>query len=166
MGIAATIVGLTFAAIVQSVVLAHASIVGVKADLVLLLVIAWSIRRGAAAGIGWAIVGGVAVDLLSTEPFGVAVLSLGVAAVLAGSIGPSLRRSSALLPLAITPLVSIVTTLVSALILALVGWPIFWPVTVALVVLPAAVLNSLAMLVVYPVISTIDGRFGAAEWPA
>ena len=166
MGIVATVIGLALAAIVQSVVLAHASVVGVKVDLVMLLVVAWSIRRGIAEGIFWAIVGGIAIDLLSTEPFGAAGLSLGVAAVLAGSIGPSLRRSSALLPLAITPVVSIVTTLVNAAILALVGWPIFWPLTVALVVLPAAVLNSLAMLAVYPLVASIEARFGAAEWPA
>lgn len=150
----------------QSVVLPHLAILGVKADLVLLLVIAWSIRRGPGEGIAWAVVGGIAVDLLSAEPFGVAVIALGLAAVVAGSLGPSLRQSSALLPLAITPFVSIVATLAAAAVLSLIGWPVFWPVTVALVVLPATVVNSVAMLAVYPVVSAIDARFGAAEWIA
>lgn len=158
--------GLGLAAVVQSVALPHLEILGVKPDLVLLLVIAWSVRRGAGAGVVWAIVGGIAVDLLSVGPFGVSVLAMGVAATLAGSVGPSLRRTSALLPVAMTPPLSIVATLVGAVALTLVGWPVFWPVTVALVVLPAAIVNSVAMLAVYPVVSAIDGRFGVAEWPA
>lgn len=146
--------------------LPHLTILGVKADLVLLLVVAWSIRRGIGAGLAWALMGGAAVDLLSAEPFGVSILAFGFAAILAGSAGPFLRQASALLPLAITPLVSVVATLLAALILTLVGWPIFWPVTVALVVLPAAVIDSVAMLVVYPVVSAVDHRFGAVEWPS
>jgi rod shape-determining protein MreD len=156
---------LAIAAIVQSVVLPRLAIMGVKADLVLLLVIAWSIRRGVGAGIVWAIIGGIAIDLLSVEPLGLSVVAMGIIATLAGSFGPALRRTSALLPLAITPPLSILATLIGAAALALDGWAVFWPVTVALVVLPSAVVNSVAMLAVYPLVSAIDGRFGATEWP-
>ncbi len=139
-------------------------IAGVKVDLVLLLVVAWSIRRGIEEGIVWALIGGLAVDLLSTGPFGASVVGFGFAAVLAGSLGPMLRQVSVLLPLTITPLASIVATLCSALVMAAVGWPVPWPATVALVVLPAAVLDSLAMFVVYPVVSMADRRPHAPDW--
>ena len=155
---------MALAAIIQSTVLPHLAVAGVKVDLVLLLVVAWSIRRGVEEGIVWAIVGGIAVDLLTVGPFGATVLGYGFAAVLAGSFGPSLRQVSVLLPLILTPLTSIITTLTMALVMAAIGWPMPWPATVALVVLPAAALDSLAMLVVYPLVSLADRRPHAPDW--
>jgi rod shape-determining protein MreD len=154
---------LVVAAIVQSSLLPHLSVLGVKVDLVLLLAVAWSIRRGLEDGLVWAILGGLALDTLSAGPFGVSVVAIGVAAVVAGSIGPTLRRASVLLPLLVTPLASVVATLVAGLLLAVFGRAISWPATVALVVLPAAILDSLAMLVVYPIVSIVDTRFMSSD---
>lgn len=143
----------------------HLAILGVKADLVLILVIAWAIRRGVEAGLLWALLGGIAADALSAGPFGVSILAFVAAAVLVGVFGPGMRKASVLLPLALTPLASIVATLVMAIVLALLGRPIFWPVTVALVVLPAAVLNSVVMLLVYPLVAFVDEQLSGVEWP-
>jgi rod shape-determining protein MreD len=151
------------AAILQSTLISHLSVLGVKVDLVLLLAVALSIRRGVEDGLVWAILGGIALDTLSVGPFGVSVIAVGVASVVAGSIGPSLRRASVLLPLLITPLASVVATLVAGLLLDLFGHAISWPATVALVVLPAAVLDSITMLIVYPLVSVVDTRFLAAD---
>jgi rod shape-determining protein MreD len=150
--------------VLQSTVLSHLAVAGVKVDLVLLLVVAGSIRRGVEEGIVWAIVGGIAVDLLSIGPFGASVLGFAFAAVLAGTIGPPLRQVSVVLPLLLTPLTSIIATLTSALVMAVFGWAIPWPATVALVVLPAAVLDSLAMVVVYPLFSFADRRPLVPDW--
>jgi rod shape-determining protein MreD len=150
---------IVLAAILQSSLLPHIAVLGVKVDLVLLLAVARSIRRGIEDGLVWAILGGLALDTLSAEPFGVSVIAVGVAVVVAGSIGPTMRRTSVLLPLVITPLASVVATLGAAFLLALLGRTISWPATVALVVLPGAVIDSIAMLVVYPLVSFVDGRF-------
>lgn len=131
----------------------------------LLLVVAWAIRRGGEAGLVWALIGGIAADALSAGPFGISILAYGAAAVLVGAFGPGMRKASVLLPLILTPLASIVATLVMALALVLLGRPISWPATVALVVLPAAVLNSVVMLLVYPAVSLIDDRVSGVEWP-
>lgn len=155
---------LLVAAIVQSTVLPHLVIAGVKVDLVLLLVVAWSIRRGVEEGIVWALIGGISVDLLSAGPFGATVIGYGLAAVLAGSLGPTLRQASVLLPLILTPLASVIAMLATALAMAAIGWPMPWPATVALVVVPAMVLDSLAMLVVYPLVSLADRRPYAPDW--
>jgi rod shape-determining protein MreD len=156
---------LVVAAVVQSTALPHLAVLGVKVDLVLLLIVAWSIRRGVEEGLVWVLIGGLAVDVLSAEPFGASIVAFGLACIVAGSAGPALRKASALLPLALTPLASVVATLAAAFVLAALGWPISWPATVALVVLPAAVLDSLAMLIVYPVISAVDQRLATVEWP-
>jgi len=156
---------LFLAAVLQSSFLPHLSVLGVKADLVLLLVIAWSIRRGVEPGLVWAVLGGTAADALSAGPFGMSILAFGAAAVLVGIFGPGMRKASVLLPLVLTPLASIIATLVAALVLAILGRPISWPVTVALVVLPAAVLNSVVMLLVYPLVSFVDQHLSGIEWP-
>lgn len=135
-----------------------------KVDLVLLLIVAWSIRRGTEEGIVWALIGGFAVDLLTVGPLGASIVGYGCAAVIAGSFGPSLRQISVLLPLILTPLTSIIAVLVSALVMAAAGWPMPWPATVALVVLPSAALDSLVMIVVYPIVSLADRRPYAPDW--
>lgn len=140
----------------QSVALPHLVVFGVKVDLVLLIVVALGIRQGVERAVVWALVAGGIVDLLSAAPFGTSVIAYGLAAVLAGTFGPSLRQASALLPLILTPLASIVATLSAAFVMALLGWRVPWPSTVALVVLPAAVLDSVAMLVIYPLVSAVD----------
>jgi len=150
------VVTLIVAAVLQSVALPHLVIFGVKVDLVLLIVVALSIRQGVERGVVWALVAGGIIDLLSAGPFGTSVIAYGLAAVLAGTFGPSLRKASALLPLVLTPLTSIVATLTAAFVMALLGWRVPWPSTVALVVLPAAVIDSVAMLVVYPLVSAVD----------
>ena len=156
---------IVLAAVIQSTTLPHLAIVGVKIDLVVLLVVACSIRRGIELGLIWAVIGGIALDVLSAGPFGVSVIGCTVAALVAGSFGPTLRRTSALLPLALTPLASILATLATAVAMALVGWPILWPQTVALVVLPSALLNSLAMFLVYPIVVEVDDRLAVSDWP-
>lgn len=156
---------LFLAAVLQSSLLPHLALLGVKADLVLLLVIARSIRRGVEPGLVWAVLGGTAVDALSAGPFGMSILAFGTAAVLVGILGPGMRKASVLLPLVLTPLASIVATLVAAMVLAVLGRPISWPATVALVVLPAAILNSAVMLVVYPIVSFVDQQLSGIEWP-
>lgn len=165
-GSVVSIVALLLAAVIQSSVLPHVAILGVKADLVLLLVIAWSIRHGVEEGLIWAFIGGIAIDVLSAAPFGVSILAFGCAALLAGSFGPGMRKASVLLPLALTPLASIIATLCAALALAALGRMISWPVIVALVVLPAAALDSLVMLIVYPLVSLVDQRLSTVEWPS
>ncbi|MGH2459908.1 MAG: rod shape-determining protein MreD [Chloroflexota bacterium] len=164
MRLIARIVVLVGAAVAQSTVLAHLTVAGVKVDLVLLLVVAWSIRRGVEEGIVWALIGGLAVDLLSMGPVGTSIVGFGIAAIVAGSLGPTLRQVSVLLPLILTPLASIIAMLASAVVMAAFGWPMPWPATVALIVLPAAVLDSVAMILVYPIVSAADRRPHAPDW--
>lgn len=146
------------ATVIQSVVMPFLALHGVKVDVVLLLVTAWSIRRGVEAGVLWALVGGIFLDLLSAQPLGVSVVALGCVAALVGGVGPAMRRINPLLPLLLTPLASVLATLAGALVLAALGWRVDWPVTVALVVLPAALLDSIAMPFVYGAAVVVEQR--------
>ena len=88
---------LLVAAVVQSVVFERISILGGRPDLVLLLVVTWSIIRGADEGALWGFVGGVCCDLLSGSGLGLWTLSLTAVGLLVGqpwvhALGPTIIR--------------------------------------------------------------------------
>ncbi|MBN1250235.1 MAG: rod shape-determining protein MreD [Anaerolineae bacterium] len=88
---------LLIAAVVQSVVVERVSFLGGRPDLVLLLVVTWSIIRGADEGALWGFVGGVFCDLLSGSGLGLWTLSLTAVGLLVGqpwvhALGPTVIR--------------------------------------------------------------------------
>jgi rod shape-determining protein MreD len=90
---------LTLAAITQATVL-NRIMSGPRPDLVLVLVLAWSMVRGFAEGTVGGIVGGLALDLLSGVPFGVHTAILGLIGSLTALGEANLYRGN--LPLFLT----------------------------------------------------------------
>ncbi len=88
---------LLLSAVAQSVVIEEINILGGRPDLVLLLVVTWSIIRGAEEGALWGFVGGVFCDLLSGSGLGMWTLSLTAVGFLVGqpwvhALGPTVIR--------------------------------------------------------------------------
>ena len=88
---------LLIAAVVQSAWLEGVQIMGGRPDLVLLLVVTWSVIRGAREGVVWGFVGGICCDLLSGGSFGLWTLSLTIVGFLTGqpwihALGPTVMR--------------------------------------------------------------------------
>lgn len=67
---------LTLVALIQNAWLARVDILGSRPDLMLLIVLCWTIVRGAGEGLIWAFVGGLLTDLLSGGPLGTYILAL------------------------------------------------------------------------------------------
>jgi len=149
---------LLVSATLQSSVLPRVSVFGVHVDLVLVLVMVWSVRRGFDEATVWGLVGGGLVDLYSAGPFGVNVLALGVVAVLAAAAGSALRQARGLVLLAYSPFGTIVYELLALFILQNLGWRFDWPAMVALVVLPAAIVNTVVAPLVYWPLRALDER--------
>jgi rod shape-determining protein MreD len=155
-----TIAGLIALAIVQSTVMPRITVLGVHPDLMLLAVTSWSLLRGAQEGMLWALVGGIAIDFLSGAPFGVVTLSLLVASFLSSLGQRNVFRLDLLVPIVVIPLATLVyNTIMLALLWAL-RWPTEWGAGFAHVILPAMLVNTIGMPLVYLALRTLDRRVG------
>jgi len=152
------VAALGLGALLQATVVARLTLLGARVDLVLLLVVAWAIMRELDEAVLWGLLGGAAVDLFSAAPFGTTVLAFGVVAVVVSWLNQPFRRSQLLAVLVLAPLATVVGNLLRALILQRLGWPIDYPSTVALVILPGCIVNTLAAPVVYAALRLLGPR--------
>lgn len=88
------------ASLLQSAGANQLEVRGVKPDLVLLLVIVGALVFGSRSSIGWAFLGGLALDLFSGGPLGSSSLALMAAALVVGIGRGALSRFNLLVPLA------------------------------------------------------------------
>lgn len=147
----------------QSTVIPHLAIGWVKPDLMLLVVISWSILRGTREGIVWGLVGGIALDLLSGAPFGVFALAMALVSLLTGLGEINVFRTNVALPLATISLATIAYNLVSLFLLQASGWPIDWGDSLLRIILPTTILNALLMPLVYRSLRWLHRRTGREE---
>lgn len=134
---------LLIAAVLQSAWLEEVQILGGRPDLVLLLVVTWSVIRGAREGVVWGFVGGICSDLLSGGSFGLWTLSLTVVGLLAGqpwvhALGPTIMRLALMSALGTVLGHSVLLTL-----MMLLGYVVDFGRGFQTVILPATVLNFL-----------------------
>lgn len=152
------------AAIVQSTLVPHISFVGAKPNLVLLVVISWSLFTGAKEGIVWGFIGGFFLDLLSGSPFGLSTLAMLLVSYLTGLQARNIFRSNITLPLATIFFATIMYDVVFLILLRLTGRPVAWGDSLIWITLPATLLNTLLMPLVYGLMlllhRSITGREG------
>ena len=135
-------------------------------DLVLVAVISWTLLRGLTDGLLWALIGGLCLDLLSSGPFGLAIVPLVIVCALARLGYSRVYGAHLWLPLFLTFPLSVVYYLSYAVLLSLTGRPIAWSATLVQVVLPASLLNVVAMLILFPLLRRLHRRVSppAIRW--
>jgi rod shape-determining protein MreD len=136
-------------ALVQSSVLFRISLGGARVPLMLLVVVSWSLLRGAREGIVWGFLGGLSLDFLSGLPLGTSAFALTTTAYLSSLGQLTLYRTSPLFPSGLALGASIIHDVVLMVVLALVGHTVAWPELLLRVTVPSAVLGSLVMPLVY-----------------
>jgi rod shape-determining protein MreD len=154
--------GLAFVlGVLQSAVVSQLRLFGVSPDVVVLLTISCVLLWGLRDGLLVALVGGVVLDMTSSAPFGLSILSLLVVALLSGLGEINVFRAARLLPL-ITTLVGVMAYYAVFLLFLrlaahpVMGWALAWRV-----VLPKVVVNLLFMPLVYGAMRWINGRSDA-----
>ena len=139
------------------------NLAGVHPDLVLVAVISWTLLRGSTEGLIWAVVGGLCLDMLSSGPFGLAIVPL-VLVSLCARLGYSrVLGAHIVLPLFLVFPLSVLYYLSSILLLSLSGRPTAWADTLVHTVLPASMQNILVMLVLFPLLRRAHRRSGPEQ---
>jgi rod shape-determining protein MreD len=146
---------------------------GASPDLVLLLVISWTLLRGIQEGVVVALMGGMVLDALSGAPFGLGTVALVIASALAGlgggaALHTSLSLGNGLLDTVALRLVVVVLATwiyygLLALFLRVSGEVMSAGLALGQIVLPMAVLNLLCMLPIYGLVRLVMVRSQSQE---
>lgn len=136
---------------------------GTKPDLLLLIVVSWSLARGAEEGVIWAFIGGLFLDILSGGPLGVSAIALMTVSLLSGLGEMNLFRGHILLPLFTTPVATLVYYIVILFLLQLMGYPLTLGSTLSRAVLPAMMLNIITMPFVHSFTQWLNKKTGQQQ---
>jgi rod shape-determining protein MreD len=140
---------LAFTAIIQITILPQIPIFGYKPDLALALVVAWALLAPVGEAAVWGFIVGIFLDLASGLPFGVHTIALTTIGWLIGWGQATFFRGNLLAPPIATITATLVHNVIILAILALFNWQINWGDYLLRVTLPSAILNTLALPLVY-----------------
>lgn len=155
---------LTLAALLQVSFLPALRVQGVYPDLCLVLVVVWSLLRGAKSAAVWAVITGLWLDLLSRGALGTYTLGLLAAAYLAGLGRRIIYHPSFVLALGMTAL----TTLVQAGLQIALLWRasgFVWNNAVLRMLAIQIAYNSVLLVLIYPLLSWAHRVTGRERLP-
>jgi rod shape-determining protein MreD len=145
-------------ALIQSSLLSRLSLAGATIDLMVLIVVAWSLLRGAREGIVWGFIGGLALDFLSGAALGSCAFTLTLVAYVASLGKFTIYRTNPLFPSLVALVAKVVHDCVFLAVLTLAGNGVAWRNTLVHVTLPTALLCALLMPVVHRGLSWVHRR--------
>lgn len=142
------------------------SVGDVRPNLILAGVVTVTALSALDAGITWAFVGGLTVNLLTTDPLGSVPLGLLLVVGLTAGIGRPLGRHGAVLALLAGALGSLVVDLVGMVILMLVGGaPVSQPALLLGLLMPTAAVNAVLAAVLFIAARAALSRLGFEPAP-
>lgn len=131
-------------------------------SLVMLLVLAWSIRSDLASGFVWALVGGILLDLYSALPIGTSAAALMIIVYAANGAAQQLYRMRIVTLLAMALLATVFFQAYTFVALLLLGLSYDIVLVIRLVFLPTVLYNLLGVLPVYAFVRLIQRRLRAS----
>ena len=166
---------LTLAALIEVTMLPHLQVGNTQPDLTMLLVGAWSMRRGVEEGAVWAFIGGAVLDLLSAGPFTASMFGLLAVSIVLGidpTTGFGRRQARSLSGNSLALIVGVVlatlafhAVLLFALRIALgTDYPVDWLDAGVRVILPRTVFNLVLMPFVFQLLGWLDRRTRREEF--
>jgi rod shape-determining protein MreD len=136
-------------ALVQSTVTPNVKLLGVQPDLMLMVVVSWSLLRGSEEGMLWALIGGIMIDMFSTVPFGASTLALLITSFLSGLGHRNIFRLALLVPALVIPVATLLYQLILYGLLYAFGSRTNLMITLSRIVFPSMLVNTLGMPIVY-----------------
>ncbi len=165
-GIYLSLLILGLVVIVQGALLARLHFFGASPNLLLVVVVCWSLLRSVPEGLLWAFAGGLGVDLVAGLPLGMTALALMPTCFLAGLGRSRVFAGSLTLPMLLVALATPLFGWLNLLILQARGLPVDWAGATLRVIVPELILNLLLVPVVYPLLRWFAARWGIVwmEW--
>lgn len=140
---------LLIAAVIQSTIVPEIRIGSGGPDLVLMLVLSWTLLADIEEGVVWAIVGGVVQDLINGVPLGTSALAL---VILAFAVNVSIRTvawNNLIIPVPAAAVGTILYHLMLFVLLAVLGRRISMVYMLTSVTLPTLVFNAILILPIF-----------------
>lgn len=150
-------VGATAAALVELSFVPYVGVEGAYPHPVLVFGVIWTIADGLESGLGWALVGGVALDSLGARPLGSSSFALLISVGGASLIGRSFIRIRPLAPIVAIPILSLVNSMILLGLLSALRPPVAVTDPVA-TFMPGAVFDAVLGIVFGPLIVSVRDR--------
>lgn len=145
------------AVMAQATLASRVRFFGASANLLLVLIVSWGLLRGVSAALPVAFICGLGLDLLSGLPLGTSALGLMAGSLVVGLGTNRVFASNLILPVLLVAAATPIYAFVVLLTLQLRGFNLDWAQIALRVVAPETVLNSLLILLVYPIMRRLDG---------
>ncbi len=140
---------LAFAAVLQVTLVPLLAIGGFKVDLPLLIVVSWGLLGAPGQAAVWGLTAGLFLDLLSGLPFGTQTFALASIGLLLGLTQTTIFQTNLILPPAAMFAATFAYNIIILAVLSTLGWAIQWDEYALRVILPTAILNTIALPAVY-----------------
>ena len=137
------------AAVAQTSALSSFRVLGVHANLMLVLVLSWAMVRGLKESMVVAPMGGLALGLMDAQPLGAVLLALVPVVLLTEIREARIVEGDFLLAILLILLSTLAYEVIILIVLRVTGETVQWWGTVARVIVPAAVVNALLVPPVY-----------------
>lgn len=155
--LAATIGLIALAVVAQAALIARVRFLGACPNLLLVIVVAWSLLRGVTTAIPLGFAAGLGFDLLAGLPLGTSSLGLMAVSFLGGLGANRVFSANLILPVLLTAVATSLYALVVLLTFQLRGLHVDWVNVGLRVVAPEMVLNAALALIVYPLMRRLMG---------
>lgn len=149
--------GLAAAVLIQATLLTRIRFFGAQPDLLLVLVVCWSLLHGVSEGLLLAFAGGLVFDVVAGLPLGSSPLALMPLCFLASIGRTSVYASNLWLPVVFVAMATPIHAWILLFIRQMQGISIDWPGMTLRVILPAMVLNIILTIVVARVLRWASG---------
>ncbi len=165
-GLYLTAAVLTLAVLAQATLLTRIRLGGASPNLLLVIVVCWSLLRGQTNGVLWGFAGGLGLDLVAGLPLGTSALALMVTCPLTVLGKDSVFPGSLTLPALLVALATPVFGWVVLLTKSVLGLPVDWLASTLYIIGPELALNLALTPVVYPVLRwlALQARAGHMGW--
>lgn len=141
--------------VLQSTVVPEIRIAGGGPDLILMLVLSWTLLADTTEGIAWAMVGGILQDIISGVPTGTTALALVIVAFLVSIVPGVVTSNNLIIPPVAAAGGTVIFHLVIVAVLAVLGRPVPFGYTLTFVTFPSVLFNAILMLPIFRVIGFV-----------